>query len=117
MSDWTVEFYSDERGRAPAEKFIYSLDLPDQNALFRALELLEEFGLEVTDAHVKPVKHGKKLLIWELRARAGRLFYFSYTGRRFIILHGYKKQSRKARGKEIETALKRRADFEEREKG
>ena len=115
MSDWTVEFYTDARGRAPAEEFIHSLDLPSQNALIRMLELLEEFGLQLIDPRVKPVKHGKKLLIWELKAGAGRLFYFSYTGRRFIILHGYKKQSRKAPTKEIETALNRRANFVERE--
>ena len=41
--------------------------------------------------------------------------YFAYTGRRFIVLHGYRKQSQKAPAREIETAERRMRDFLDRE--
>jgi phage-related protein len=36
-----------------------------------------------------------------------RLFYFAYIEKQFVILHGSRKQSQKAPGREIEIALKR----------
>lgn len=40
-----------------------------------------------------------------------RIFYFAYTGRRFILLHGFQKQTQKTPKKEIELAEKRRKEF------
>jgi phage-related protein len=74
------------------------------------LDLLQEFGPLLGMPHARPVGD-----LWELRAGPGRLFYFAYMGRRFIILHGYRKQGPKAPKREIETAMRRWADFLERE--
>ncbi len=57
--------------------------------------------------HARPIDAG----LWELRAGAARLFYFAYINRRFIMLHGYRKQSQKAPRQEIETARRRWAAF------
>ena len=56
-----------------------------------------EFG----NAHAKPIQ-GK---LWELRPGGIRLFYFAYIENQFVIFHGYRKQSQKAPGREIEIAL------------
>ena len=54
--------------------------------------------------------------IWELRAEfGGRVFYFAHSGRRFVLLHGYRKKSQKAPRREIETALRRWEDVLRRE--
>jgi hypothetical protein len=52
----------------------------------------------------------------ELRASASRFFYFAFTGRRFVILHGYRKKSQKAPRREIEAALRRMDGYVERQK-
>jgi phage-related protein len=52
--------------------------------------------------------------LWELRAGAGRLFCFMDTGERFILLHAYRKKSQKAPRREIDTALRRMREFQER---
>jgi phage-related protein len=70
-----------------------------------------EFGVLLKLPHARPVEAG----LWELRAGSTRVFYFAYVGRRFILLHGYRKRSQKAPKREIETALRRRADFLEKE--
>ncbi|HOR01111.1 MAG TPA: type II toxin-antitoxin system RelE/ParE family toxin [Anaerolineae bacterium] len=107
---WAVEYYTDTRGRAPALEFVYSLSDDEQAELLRVVDLLQEFGIYLRMPHARPI--GK---LWELRAGAGRLFYIAHTGRRFIILHGYRKQGQKAPRREIETAERRWADFLERE--
>jgi phage-related protein len=40
-----------------------------------------------------------------------RLFYCTFTGRRFVILHGYRKKGQKAPEQDIATAERRMADF------
>ncbi len=108
---WTVDFYFDARDRSPALEFINTLPKREQAKLFRALGLLQEFGSSLSMPHARPIE-GK---LWELRGGAGRIFYFAYTGRRFIPLHGYLKRTQAAPKQEIETALRRMADFVERE--
>jgi phage-related protein len=108
---WTVEFYTDVRGRRPAWEFVQALPAKEYAAMLRALDLLQEFGVCLKMPHVAPVEKG----LWELRAEAGRLFYFAHTGRRFIILHGYRKKSQKAPRREIEMALRRWDDLLRRE--
>lgn len=60
--------------------------------------------------HARPIAG-----IWELRPGPNRFFYVAHTGRRFVILHGYRKQSQAAPVREIETAKRRWADFLDRE--
>jgi phage-related protein len=107
---WRIEFYTDMRGRSPALDFLRSLPKREQAELLRVIDLLQEFGVQLGMPHARPIAG-----LWELRGGAGRLFYVAHTGRRFIILHGYRKQSQKAPQQEIETAQRRWADFLERE--
>ena len=67
------------------------------------LRLLQEFGTNLSMPHAKPIQ-GK---LWEIRPEGNRLFYFAYIEQQFVILHGYRKQSKKAPGGEIAIALRR----------
>jgi phage-related protein len=108
---WTVDFYLDARDRSPVLDFINALPKREQAKLFRAFGLLQEFGPLLGMPHARPVD--RKL--WELRGGAGRIFYFAHTGRRFVLLHAYLKRTQAAPSQEMETALRRMADFVESE--
>ena len=110
-TEWAVEFYTDARGNSPVEEFLQSLSKRERTEAARAMGLLREFGLLLGMPHARPVGG-----LWELRAGAGRIFYFAHTGRRFILLHAYRKKGRKTPKREIETAQRRWADFVERER-
>lgn len=103
---WSVEFYVDARGEAPARQFLQSLPRGESAVAVRVLELLTAHGTSLTMPHARPVED-----LWELRAGPNRFFYVSRTGRRFIVLHGYRKQSQKAPRREIEIARRRLQDF------
>lgn len=107
---WSVEFYTDDRDRAPVREFIRSLPKEDRAEVAQVLELLRSYGITLGMPHARPIAG-----MWELRAGANRVFYVAVTGRRFILLHGYRKRSQAAPQREIETARRRWADFLEQE--
>ena len=110
MSGWTVVYYSDERGWFPVLEFLSDLPLCERAAVVHDIKLLEEFGLQTPGVlHVEGS-------LWEIKSGAERIFYATYTGKRFVLLHGYKKKSQKAPRREIETAKRRLVDFRERDR-
>ena len=99
---WKISFYEDHRGKSSVLDFIRGLTAKDRAKVNNALRLLEEFGTELGMPHARRIQKG----LWELRPGANRLFYFMQVRGRFVILHGYRKRSRKAPEKEIATALR-----------
>jgi phage-related protein len=109
--EWTVEYYKDAEGNEPAATFIDAL--PDKTIVkvFRIIKLLREYGILLKEPYTKQIK-GK---IRELRIKdsqgAIRILYFTHTGKRFILLHGFIKKTEKTPEREIEIAEKRMNDF------
>ncbi len=114
---WKVVFYEDEQGHSPVWEFIFSLPKKHQAKIVRAFDLLEEFGVALGMPHVRNIKGHRKL--WELRVQvaksAYRVFYFTHTGQRFVMLHAFLKKTTKTPRQEIETAKRRMEELLERE--
>jgi len=100
---WQILFYEDHRGKCPVLDFINDLSAKDRAKINNDLRLLEEFGPNLGMPHARRIE-GK---LWELRPGDNRLFYFLYIDGKFVILHGFRKQSMKTHEKEIATALRR----------
>jgi phage-related protein len=103
---WEIVFYLDARGRNPVMEFVDGLPKREQALVFRAVALLRACGPSLGMPHARPVGAG----LWELRAGAGRVFYFACSGHKLVLLHGYVKKSRRAPKREIEMALRRMAE-------
>jgi phage-related protein len=114
MSDWSVEFYADADGDSPVLDWYESLDEKTKAKLIWIFQLLESNGIELGMPYIKPL--GDKL--YEIRAdvnrNAFRVVYFLYTGRRFILLHGFQKKTQKTPTKELARARTYLEDFLER---
>ncbi len=112
---WTVEYYRDKDCKEPAADFIDSLHHEARAKVFRLIKLLKDYGVLLKEPYTKQIR-GK---IRELRVKdshgAVRVLYFTYTGKRFILLHGFIKKTDKTPEKEIEIAEKRMKDFLQRE--
>jgi phage-related protein len=100
---WRIHFYEDRRGKSPVLDFINSLSPKDKAKVNNLLRLLEEFGTNLGLPHARRIE-GR---LWELRPGDNRLFYCLYMEQKFVILHGFRKQSMKTPEKEIATALRR----------
>ena len=103
---WRIVFYKDARGNDPIEEYLNRLPAAERVAAVEAIRLLKEFGTFLGMPHAKHIR-GK---VWELRPEANRFFYFAYVGRWFIILHAYRKQSRKTPRRELAVAERRLAE-------
>lgn len=109
--EWIVEFYRDERGKEPVAEFLDSLPDSARAKVVRYMELLATYGVLLKEPYTKQIK-GK---LREIRVKdergAVRVFYFGFSERRFIFLHGFIKKTDKTPGGEIEIAEKRMKDF------
>lgn len=109
-----LHYYTLPDGHKPAEEFIFSLDTKMQSKAYSSLELLEELGNTIREPYSKPIEKG----IFELRIKFAsditRIFYFFCVGNRIIVTNGFVKKTQKTPRKEIDLALKYKADFERR---
>lgn len=113
---WNIEYYETEGGNSPVQEFIDSLPDQHQAKITQRIDLLAEKGTLLKEPYVKNVKEK----IWELRILAKenihRIFYFAYTGRKMVLLHGFTKKTEKTPKKEIDIAEERIKDYIRRNK-
>ena len=108
---WEIVFYTTAAEYSPVRAFIDSLPEPQQAKILRGVLLLQENGTALREPSVKPLGDG----LWELRTVFGgeafRIIYFTWTGRRFVLLHAFQKKTQKTPPGEIDLARGRRADW------
>jgi len=115
--DWIVEYYRDSNGKEPVAGFIDALPLKTRAKVFRLIALLGEYGVLIKEPYTKQVRDKIRELRIKDTQGAIRILYFTYTGKRFILLHGFIKKTEKTPLREIEIAEKRMNDFINRQGG
>jgi phage-related protein len=109
--EWTVEYYRDDNGSEPVADFIDSLPIGTQAKVFRLIGLLARYHVLLKEPYTKQIR----IKIRELRIVDAigkiRVLCFGYTGRRFVLLHGFVKKEGKTPKREIEIAERRMRDY------
>lgn len=116
-ADWTVEFYKDSKGREPVADFIDSLTTGSQAKVLRLIDLLAHYGVLLKELYTKQLKGKLRELRIVDRTGGVRLIYFTHTGRRFVLLHGFVKKTARTPREHIELAEKRMNDYLEKHGG
>ncbi|TDA64064.1 MAG: type II toxin-antitoxin system RelE/ParE family toxin [Clostridia bacterium] len=110
-----VTLYMSPSGRTPVADYIANLNAESRAKVARALDLLEQYGPALGPPHVKPLKGTGGLC--ELRVPFGgqayRLFFFP-DGGEVIVTHAFTKKSEKTPKKELQTAISRMKEYQER---
>lgn len=113
---WTIVFYREGAWR-PVLEFIEALDLKTRARLEWSIEQLRLRNVRATEPLVKHID-GK---IWELRdesrGTAYRIFYFIMIDRRIVLLHGFRKTTKRTPRREIEVARRRIARIDAARRG
>ena len=113
--DWQVTFYIDEEGNEPVKDFI--LEQPDGAIaeILHVFKLLRQFNIALGMPYVGKID---KSAIRELRIKHGsdiyRIFFFAYTGRKFILLHAILKKEDKIPESDKKLAIQRMDDYKSR---
>lgn len=91
---WLVEFYETESGEKPCLDFLNTLEVKLRAKVFRDLTLLEQYGNELRLPYSEHLDDG----IFELRTIQGknivRNLYFFIVGKKIIVTHGFKKNTK-----------------------
>lgn len=109
---WKIKYYYTTQGVAPVYRFIESLAEKAQSKVYRSFDMLQEYGVELRQPHVKKITG---TALWELRilgADSIRVFYVAEIEQTFLMLHGFIKKSQKTPKKEIKVAINRLNDFQ-----
>ena len=110
--NWQIEYYPDTVGNEPVRNFIDMQSIDAQVEIFHVIGLLQEFALNLSYPYVAKIG---KTGIRELRIHHSsdyyRIFYFTATGRKFILLHAFLKKTKKTPKNEITVAIKRMDDY------
>lgn len=108
---WKITYYQTSSEKSPVYDFIQGLNPKAKSKIIAAINLLEEYGVQLSFTHTKKLT-GTDL--WELRVVGGdniRIFYVAFTGKSFLLLHGFVKKTQKTEKKEIKTARERLKDY------
>lgn len=96
--------------------FIRLLSKSERVRVGHAIDDLEQLGPALRMPHARPIVSQENL--FELRVAGEsniyRVFYFHYTGKTFVLLHSFAKKTQKTPEKEIQTALSRLKDYQQR---
>ena len=116
---YEIRFYKDAKGREPVLEYLKSLlKKKDKSSRIKAnkikeyLDLLSEYGTALGEPYVKHLE-GK---LYELRPLKDRIIFAKYTGKEFLLLSHFIKDTQKTPAREMEKARKRYAEYKEREK-
>ncbi len=113
---FSLEFYETKQGKSPAEDFIRAMSAKAKAKFFQIANLLKEHGPEVRMPYSRFLEDG----IFEARVIVGndssRVLYFFMEGQRVIFTNGFVKKTQKTPRREIETAIRYRADYLKKEK-
>ncbi|MFB6365179.1 type II toxin-antitoxin system RelE/ParE family toxin [Paenibacillus elgii] len=113
---YKIHFYEDARENCPFGNFIAELDQraeTDKRAaqllkkVYYCLEILKEGGTRAGEKFTKHID-GK---LWELRPGDHRVFFFLWNGNYFVLLHTFRKETKKTPPEEIEKAKREMEDW------
>jgi phage-related protein len=111
--NWAIDYYTTRDGKNSVKEFIDSLSTESKAKYVFIADLLEDYGLNVREPYVKPISGERKLFEIRIKDKSNihRIFYFAFTGKKFILLHGFTKKTEKSPKDEIEIAKKRMQEF------
>ena len=113
---YELVFYETTSGEQPFGLFIEELDrksATDRTArtqlkqLMFHLDLLAESGTRIGTRYAKHLDEP----IWELTPGGNRVLFFVWTGRRFVLLHPFRKTTQKTPPQEIARAKRELTDW------
>ena len=110
---WEIEYYFSINNKCSVREFIESLSPEGQAKYIFITRLMKEYGINVKEPYVKQITGRKKLFEIRIKDKSSinRILYFSHTGKKFVLLHGFTKKTDKTSKREIEIAEQRMKEY------
>ena len=106
MEGYTLHYYIDNKtGEKPAQDFIKTLPEKTRLKIFKYLLFLRDSNGYLDEPYSRHIVGKIRELRVDFSSIRHRLFYFTFIGKKIIILHGFIKKTNKTPPKEIERAV------------
>ena len=111
---FAVDHYTTGSGRDFVSDYIREVSKKygdkDVFSIRAAIVFLKKHGFEANRYKRQLIKKIEGDL-YELRPGNNRIFFFYFDGKKFVLLHGFRKKTQKTPQHEIETAMKQMDDY------
>lgn len=105
---YEIELYETQSGRNPVEEYLKKLAKESKEKELAQINIyrkrLETYGMTVNNVYPETIRKLHDDL-YELRPGPNRIFFFYFTGKKFVLLHAYRKHGQKAPVSEIKKAI------------
>lgn len=106
MEEYRIFYYKNRvNGKKPARDFIYSLEGKIRAKIFKYLEYLRLNNGYLDEPYSRHIKDKVRELRVDFARERHRIFYFTFIGKKIILLNGFTKKTPKTPIEEIEKAL------------
>lgn len=106
MSEYKVRFYRSSRtGREPVLEYIDKLDIKNRAKILKYIEFLREQEGYLDEPYSKHVTGKIRELRVDFARNRHRVFYFTFIGKKIILLHVFLKKTNKTPLSEITRAV------------
>ena len=107
-----IEFHTRANGSCPYDEYVNDvLRGGSKQEAFRIRAVVDRLGISGSSELTKMRLATKMNDVWELRVGRHRIFYFFHAdAERYVILNGFRKQTRKTPPQELERAENLRAE-------
>jgi len=111
MSNYEVQYYVDNRGRAPVREYIDSLNLKEKAKVLKYVDFLRQNDGKLDEPYSRHIEGKIRELRVDFHRNRHRIFYFTFIGKRIILLHAFLKKTAKTPINEINQAKKNYLDI------
>lgn len=106
MNNYEVQYYVDNKGRAPVREYIKGLNLKERAKVLKYIDFLRQNDGKLDEPYSRHVEGKIRELRVDFHRNRHRIFYFTFVGRKIILLHAFLKKTAKTPISEIKQAKK-----------
>ncbi len=106
MSNYEVQYYVDSKGRVPVREYIDKLNLKEKAKVFKYIDFLRQNDGKLDEPYSRHIEGKIRELRVDFHRNRHRIFYFTFVGRKIILLHVFLKKTAKTPVSEINQAKK-----------
>jgi len=109
--EYRIQYYIDHKGKTLVGDYINELSKKEQLKVFSYLEILKDRKGYLDEPYSKHIKGKIRELRVDFSKSRHRIFYFTFIGKKIILLHAFLKKTKKTPNQEIKKAINNYQDF------
>ena len=110
MDNYRVKYYINNQGRIPVKEYIDQLRIKEQAKVLKYVGFLKENEGKLDEPYSRHIEGKIRELRVDFHRNRHRIFYFTFIGKKIILLHAFLKKTPKTPQKEIIQAGKNYLD-------